>query len=64
MTDISEQKALDEITKELQISWKKLAKHSMHLCYEKLGKIYIQHYFDKLEKSESHKNRPFTVDED
>jgi len=64
LTDIEEQSTLETIIKEYGIGWKKLAKHSLHMCYEKLGEGFVAKYFDALEKSESNKNRPFTIEED
>jgi len=45
-----EDEALKKVINEMKIGWKKLAKITSHLCYQKLGKEYVSTYFEKLKE--------------
>mmetsp|Transcript_31141 Transcript_31141/g.28336 ORF Transcript_31141/g.28336 Transcript_31141/m.28336 type:complete len:152 (+) Transcript_31141:554-1009(+) len=62
--DDREFELLETITNQLQISWKKLARHAFHLIYKKSGEDFVEHYFNQLHKKECHKNKPFSPEED
>mmetsp|Transcript_29349 Transcript_29349/g.26815 ORF Transcript_29349/g.26815 Transcript_29349/m.26815 type:complete len:108 (-) Transcript_29349:507-830(-) len=64
LVDKEENNTLDKINKVFGISWKQITKHCLHLCYHKNGVDFVEAYFEKLSAHESHKNRPFTLDED
>lgn len=59
-----EETVFKKIFAKFSFNWKKLAKHSFHICYGEYGQKFLVDYFETIEHDPEVKNRPFTQEED